>query len=53
MFLLELSPFDDMFLEVESNPELDFLALCPVGEERHGGYSNQELGKFMELCQLS
>lgn len=49
MSLLELSSFDDMFLKVESSPELDFLALCPVGEQCHGWYSNRELGKFMSF----
>lgn len=49
MSLPELSPFDDMFLEVESSPELDFLALCSVGEQCHGRYSNWELGKFMRF----
>lgn len=33
MSLPELSPFDDMFLEVDSSPELDFLAYCPAGEQ--------------------
>lgn len=49
MSLLELSPFDDMFLVVESSPELDFLALFSVGEQCHGGYSNRELGKVMRF----